>query len=192
MSKRRTSWTEVENPEGPNYFYDDPDLGGTGQTQWDNPLADVSDEMVSLGLRSANSSVQLRQFMRARGGNLEEKRASRLKTAEKQASIRTQRITKLRKALYGEELAANFRYEKVDTGEGEVYYVSVATGETTWDLPSGAVVVNGDTNTDSEDVEEAEEFEEAETEEGKVYYVGRRSGSVWELPSNAVVVPSIN
>ena len=185
MSKRRTSWTEVENPEGPNYFYDDPDLGGTGLTQWDNPLADGSGDVAGLGLRSASSSVQLRRFMRARGGNLEGKRASRLKSLQKQASIRAQRITKLRKALYGEKLAANFRYEKVDTGEGEVYYVSVTTGETTWDLPKGAVVVNGNTANS-----EVEEFEEAETEEGKVYYVGRRSGSVWELPSNAVVVSS--
>ena len=123
--------------------------------------------------------------MKARVSNPAEKKAQRLRTSQKQASIRAERIKNLRQVLYGEELASNFRFEQVDTGEGEVYYLSLATGESTWDLPQGAVVVNrGKAETD------VEEFEEAQTADGNVYYVGKRSGSVWELPSNGVVVPS--
>ena len=37
MAGRRTSWVEVETETGEKYFYDDPNLGGTGVTQWDAP-----------------------------------------------------------------------------------------------------------------------------------------------------------
>ena len=196
---RRSSWTEVENPEGPNYFYDDPDLGGSGETQWENPLSedDFSGDESALGLQSACNSVQLKRFMKSRVGNSEVTKAARDRTSRQQASIRAQRISQLRRLKYGEELASNYRYKKFDTAEGEVYYTSVVTGETTWDLPQGAVVVNGGNTAEAEAEGDGEgneeEFEEALTEDGEVFYVGRRKGnSVWELPKNGVVVSTIN
>jgi Ca2+-binding EF-hand superfamily protein len=35
--KRRASWVRAETDDGESYFYDDPSLGGSGKTQWDQP-----------------------------------------------------------------------------------------------------------------------------------------------------------
>ena len=55
---RRSSWVEVQTDNGDTYYYDDPDLGGTGTTQWEQP--DVEQEaQQSFGTRAPTAEVMI-------------------------------------------------------------------------------------------------------------------------------------
>ena len=107
MAGRRTSWVEVETETGEKYFYDDPNLGGTGVTQWDAP-EEIQDNNNEKGqapqkkhkhnLRSAHNSKHLRIFMKNKNKHHE---TSRERHRQKHAKLRSSRIARLRAARNG-------------------------------------------------------------------------------------------
>ena len=64
---RRSSWVEVQTDNGDTYYYDDPDLGGTGTTQWEQPDVEQKDQQsFSARAPTAGSYDKLKKFMKAK------------------------------------------------------------------------------------------------------------------------------
>ena len=143
---RRSSWVEVEADNGDTYYYDDPDLGGTGVTQWEQPTLDIEHEaQQSLGGRAktAGSHDKLKKFMKARSKHYE---GARDRAREKQGQLRSARIARLQQARSLTQGGITARFYRYTTDEGKPYYVSLTTKETTWELPPGSIVVDESDN----------------------------------------------
>ena len=192
MAGRRTSWIEVETETGEKYFYDDPNLGGTGVTQWDAP-EEIQNNNNEKGqapqkkhkhkLRSAHNSKHLRMFMKNKNKHHE---TSRERHRQKHAKLRSSRIARLRAARngVGGSGGAKVNYSKYTTDDGTPYYVCDDTQQTVWDLPSNGVIVF-DEDADESTAADNAQYETFKTDDGKKYYRNSITGETsWELPED--------
>ena len=183
MSTRRTSWIQLETDAGDKYYYDDPELGGNGTTQWDAPPSPPSvNETDEQENKHRYSSRHLKKFMKNKNKHHEQ---SRNNMKIKVDMVRSARIARLREARGGGVSASGSdkeQYTRFLTDDGTPYYVSASTKETTWTVPNNAEIVDGEAaiaGTNSQP-----EYETFKTDDGRKYYRNSITGiTSWELPS---------
>ena len=176
---RRSSWVEVQTDNGDTYYYDDPDLGGTGTTQWEQPDVEQKDQQsFSARAPTAGSYDKLKKFMKAKSKHHE---GARERARKKRSRLRSARIARLQQARSLTQGGITARFYRYTTDEGKPYYVSLTTKETTWELPPGSIIVD---ESDDETTDTAE-YEKFTTDGGKAYYRNSITGEVtWEIPES--------
>eukprot|EP00943_MAST-04B_sp_MAST-4B-sp1_P005636 g5636.t1 len=186
MSTRRTSWVQLETDDGDKYYYDDPELGGSGTTQWEAPPFVSSNETGEQENKhkifSACSSKHLKKFMKNKNKHHAQSRNNMKIKVDK---LRSARIARLREARGGGVSASDSdkeQYKKFLTDDGTPYYVSASTNETTWTVPSNAEIVDGEA--EIVETNSQPEYETFTTDDGRPYYRNSITGvTSWELPS---------
>ena len=171
-TSRRASWTEIATDEGKKYYYDDPTLGGTGETTWEKPKDFQTNRGVEYELKSAASSSHLKRFMKRK---LVQNPVQLDATNKKIEAARSARLARLRAKRNGSQV-----FEEFETDDGQIYYTNVATNETVWELPPGALL---------KELEDSISFRQEHDDGGSVYFINVETGeTVWELPGNGVLV----